>query len=83
MKKNILKTVAVGMAACALVACSNGTNNAGAREETTAAAAADGHADADGTAADAAGADAAAAEWQAGHADRTGRHPESAAGRCA
>ena len=33
MKKNILKTVAVGMAACALVACSNGTNNAGAREE--------------------------------------------------
>ena len=40
MKKNILKTVAVGMAACALVACSNGTNNAGAREETTAAAAA-------------------------------------------
>ena len=32
---------------------------------------------------DAAGADAAAAEWRAGHADRTGRYPESTAGRCA
>lgn len=40
MKKNILKTVAVGMAACALVACSNGTSNTAAREETTAAPAA-------------------------------------------
>ena len=40
MKKNILKTVAVGMAACALVACSNGTGNTAAREETTAAPAA-------------------------------------------
>ena len=40
MKKNILKTVAVGMAACALVTCSNGTSNTAAREETTAAPAA-------------------------------------------